>query len=351
MANQYQTKTFRTGYFGSKGKINRLVRQGWEVVAVTRYGWSGNQVTMRRLKSKKAEPGAAVTVVQAPPVPAVQDQEESQPSGIAAPEGDALTHTEPEPGASSSKAHQKVTPDGPRKPWYMKWWVWLIGAIVLIGLIGQAFGGGNPGTDDDGSPGSVGDVSSESTSEPIPDLVGMTAQEANEELETAGFQVELDAGSESAPVFATQDWDVVGTIPNAGANVELGSTVTLVINQDRYKAEQESEKQAAEASAQERADLASGLFAAVDAAKPNSSILLPVTSITDETTFYRVHYQNAVAGEEEAVEIARAIFGHTAPSPALPERETVTLVITSAVDDVDHNVWVTSRGAYADFKS
>lgn len=47
---KYQTKTFRTGFFGSKRKINKLVRKGWEVVAVTRYGYSGNQVTMRREK-------------------------------------------------------------------------------------------------------------------------------------------------------------------------------------------------------------------------------------------------------------------------------------------------------------
>ncbi len=30
----------------------------------------------------------------------------------------------------------------PKKAWYMKWWVWLIVAVVLIGLIGQAFGAG-----------------------------------------------------------------------------------------------------------------------------------------------------------------------------------------------------------------
>lgn len=29
------------------------------------------------------------------------------------------------------------------KPWYMKWWVWLIAAVLVIGAIGNALGGGD----------------------------------------------------------------------------------------------------------------------------------------------------------------------------------------------------------------
>jgi hypothetical protein len=38
----------------------------------------------------------------------------------------------------------------PKKPWYLRWWVWLIAAIILLGLIGQAFDDGDdadPGAD------------------------------------------------------------------------------------------------------------------------------------------------------------------------------------------------------------
>ena len=50
MATKYKTKSFKTGFGGSQGKINRLVAKGWEVVSVTRYGWSSNIVTMRKPK-------------------------------------------------------------------------------------------------------------------------------------------------------------------------------------------------------------------------------------------------------------------------------------------------------------
>lgn len=47
---RYKTKTFKTGYFGSQRKINKLVAKGWEVVVTARSGWSGNQITMRKEK-------------------------------------------------------------------------------------------------------------------------------------------------------------------------------------------------------------------------------------------------------------------------------------------------------------
>ena len=34
-----------------------------------------------------------------------------------------------------------TTDNKPQKPWYMKWWVWLIAAAVLIGVIGNLAGG------------------------------------------------------------------------------------------------------------------------------------------------------------------------------------------------------------------
>lgn len=48
----YETKTFRTGMSGSSRKIDKLIAAGWEVASTTRYGFAGNQVTMRRPNPK-----------------------------------------------------------------------------------------------------------------------------------------------------------------------------------------------------------------------------------------------------------------------------------------------------------
>lgn len=48
--SKFKTKTIRTRMNGSQRKIERLVAKGWEVVSVTRYGWSSNIITFRKSK-------------------------------------------------------------------------------------------------------------------------------------------------------------------------------------------------------------------------------------------------------------------------------------------------------------
>ena len=47
---KYKTKTFQTGYFGSKRKIARLVRKGWEVASTTQLSRHHASIVMRKEK-------------------------------------------------------------------------------------------------------------------------------------------------------------------------------------------------------------------------------------------------------------------------------------------------------------
>jgi hypothetical protein len=119
----------------------------------------------------------------------------------------------------------------------LKWGHWLlivVAALVVIGGIGTALSGGNRAT---GSPPASAHSSSpqpageEPAAEPepepdpepvmvdVPDLVGLTAAEAVDELRDLGLEPELNN---------EDDADVTGSRPAAGVSVEKGSTVVIL---------------------------------------------------------------------------------------------------------------------------
>lgn len=142
-----------------------------------------------------------------------------------------------------------------QKPWYMKWWVWLIAAILVIGGIGAIF---NP-----------------APTVAIPDVAGMPAEDAKSALSDLGFKTEFDGG-EDAIVISGADWDATGTDPAAGGEAREGARITIFVVEAtaRLAAEQEAKEQAkaeeAAAREAERAKAAeeAAAAAAVLAAEP-----------------------------------------------------------------------------------
>ncbi|MEB4615993.1 PASTA domain-containing protein [Leucobacter sp. M11] len=112
-----------------------------------------------------------------------------------------------------------------QKPWYMKWWVWLLAALVLIGGISNLM---DP-------PPKVA----------VPEVSGLPAVEAVAKLEEAGLRVSIaEAGKYSA---GGKHFDAVDTDPAGGESVRSGSKVTLNVTKAtaRLAAEEEEAKRAA----------------------------------------------------------------------------------------------------------
>jgi hypothetical protein len=62
----------------------------------------------------------------------------------------------------------------------------------------------------------------------VPDVSGMNAAEAQNTLENAGFEVDLEA--DSGFVLKSSNWDVVAQVPNAGVDAKDGDTITLSVS-------------------------------------------------------------------------------------------------------------------------
>lgn len=136
-----------------------------------------------------------------------------------------------EPGEGTQVAKVK-------KPWYRKWWVWVIVVVVIAAALSPS--------DDDGDETAQGEVTSapsateeptpepEETSEPedlvtIPDVSGMSADEARDQLKELDFKVELDGGDKG--VWAASNWEVESADPALGSEVKKGTEVTLNVTQ------------------------------------------------------------------------------------------------------------------------
>jgi hypothetical protein len=70
--------------------------------------------------------------------------------------------------------------------------------------------------------------SSEPELTPVPSVIGLPGDEAEDLLEDAGFDVEWDAGEES--VWMASNWSVDSQEPAADAGAEDGATVTLSVS-------------------------------------------------------------------------------------------------------------------------
>lgn len=128
------------------------------------------------------------------------------------------------------------------KPWYMKWWVWLIAAVVILGGIGNLV---NPAPKVE-----------------MPDLTGLPAAEASEQLKELGFKVTLK--SPERTVLVGDDYDVESSDPAAGKEVAEGSRVTLNVveaterlaaeaaEEERVKEEEQAKKEADRQAAEEK---------------------------------------------------------------------------------------------------
>lgn len=93
---------------------------------------------------------------------------------------------------------------------------------------------------EDGSEVTVSVVRPEEPGVEVPDVVGMPGDEAQGELEDAGFDVELVA--EDSSVWSPGNWEVESTDPEAGSEVEEGAEVTVnVVRPDSDDDEDEEE--------------------------------------------------------------------------------------------------------------
>lgn len=78
---------------------------------------------------------------------------------------------------------------------------------------------------------------------PVPDVAGMTATTAQNTLENAGFEVDLEA--DKGFVLAPSNWEVVTQVPNAGVDAKDGDTITLSVSKPEAEPEPEPSVEAA----------------------------------------------------------------------------------------------------------
>ncbi|MCT4776332.1 MULTISPECIES: Stk1 family PASTA domain-containing Ser/Thr kinase [Exiguobacterium] len=117
-----------------------------------------------------------------------------------------VNETPEQPVASSEPETAKPKPKPKKKK---KWWLWLILLFLLIG-------------------GGIGAyvIADEMSRAVVPDVVGMTTDEATTELETAGFVVE--ATERASDNIAAGD--VISQTPQAGRKPKRGTTVTIIVS-------------------------------------------------------------------------------------------------------------------------
>lgn len=138
-------------------------------------------------------------------------------------------------------------PTKPTKPWYLKWWVWLIGAVLIIGVIGNFAGGG--GANEVAAP----------TPTPTVEPTAPDSEHSPEPEPEVTSEPELEPAADRGPGFLAE-------IENAKSY--------LTSDNESY------------------------------------TLLLPITGVRDEHGTIYIEYQLA-ADDELAVALVRALYGHT----------------------------------------
>lgn len=113
----YETKSVSASF--GDAKVQKLVRQGWEVVSDR----GGFFMTAR-------------TVILRRPNPNYRGPEGSPSTAVVRSVDVATATAVPTTAAPAVTSEASTSP----RPWYLKWWVLAIAAVILIGLVEQLFG-------------------------------------------------------------------------------------------------------------------------------------------------------------------------------------------------------------------
>lgn len=130
----------------------------------------------------------------------------------------------PAPSVAVASAAVAATPAASeRRPWYKRWWAKALAGLTAFVLLCSIVSGG--GSSDDASQ-AVSDTSASETASKkrIPDVSGLTPEQAWEKLARQGFDAARNAEGDG--------WLVTGTTPKAGALRPSGSTVALDVERD-----------------------------------------------------------------------------------------------------------------------
>ncbi|CAM3265924.1 hypothetical protein OCAE111667_00610 [Occultella aeris] len=129
----------------------KLQRQGWELMGQSGGAlMSARTYTLRRPNPRSVRSAAPQTSLAKGADSGDQSERTSAAQSPGSPAPSLLAAATPHNGSQAPQNFSDGTqPPRATKPWYLKWWVLLIGALILIGLIGQALG---PGDTDPTSP-------------------------------------------------------------------------------------------------------------------------------------------------------------------------------------------------------
>lgn len=175
------------------------------------------------------------------------------------------------------------------KPWYMKWWVWLIASLVVIGAISNLV---DP-------PDKI----------LIPAVSGLPAAEAVALLEGAGFRVSIEEGGKYSA--GGERFDAVDTDPAAGEEASKGSKVTLNVVEatarleaekaeaERAAAQEDAKRQAEQAKAAEEARAKAAASAAQPLSEDNARPFCLDFAHKSFPYGIKVHYILGVLAEEK----------------------------------------------------
>lgn len=224
---------------------------------------------------------------------------------------------------------------GPKKAWYLQWWVWGIAAVLVIGAFGQALGGGQ-GDDEPGR-----GVASAPTATPdvemvtVPDLSGRTGDEAASELRGLDLLHDFES-DDGSMVLAPSNWTVAGTDPAAGASVAAGSTVVIDVTKPDGTTATPRNDTPATPEPTDAVSLAETVWADVQANFPDGitsdSPLFAVTEIEDVSAgTIRVYVQENLT-DDGREEVARHVFNLGAW-----DNTDLTVVVVRDASGIDSN--------------
>lgn len=169
----------------------------------------------------------------APTLPFVPLTETSMPTLAASPDAAAAT--------TSGRVTRKRKLSKP---------AWIVlgsvgGLVLLLGIIGALNGAGKT-VDEASTTKPVASATAEEaadTAVKVPDVVGLTAKEADALLKNAGL--ESDFAADKGVVLDRDNWTVMSTVPAADADVKAGDTIVVnVVKTAALKASAEPEKPA-----------------------------------------------------------------------------------------------------------
>ncbi|MGP5377584.1 PASTA domain-containing protein [Brachybacterium alimentarium] len=133
-------------------------------------------------------------------------------------------------------------PTKKKKPWYLRWWVITLAALLALAVIGQFIDSNESQSTSvaEENQEAEGSEEDEEALVTVPDVLGMDLAEAQAELEDLDLIVEKYDTKEGRSILRPSNWEVAEQDPSGGEHVNAESVINLGVNRADDEDEEKS---------------------------------------------------------------------------------------------------------------